>query len=125
MIGAVRKGLQLTHNNGILQIFLVCDAPSHGSQYYEGNYSDNFKEEVKKGELEDEFKKFKNLGYLDCHLECFKIRDSTNLMFKKIGEAWGKNFNVTDYLKPEDFAFRVVDTVISSILTTEASIRSS
>lgn len=47
MLGAIKKGLSFEHNNGILQIFLVCDAPSHGPQYYEGDYNDDYKESVK------------------------------------------------------------------------------
>lgn len=46
-------------------------------------------------------------------------------MFTKIGQAWGKNFHITPFMKPEDFKFKVVDTVISSILNTEASLRTS
>ena len=45
VLGAIKKGLGFTHNNGILQILLVCDAPSHGEQYYDPKnfHSDDFK----------------------------------------------------------------------------------
>lgn len=35
IIGAFKKAQQFTHKDGILQIFLICDAPSHGKAYYD------------------------------------------------------------------------------------------
>lgn len=46
VIGALRKACDLNHKGEMLQVFLICDSPSHGQQYYKESISDDHSDKI-------------------------------------------------------------------------------
>ncbi len=117
VIGGLSRVRDMTHGEGILQVIFVCDAPSHGKQYYDQDLPDDLKDEIEEEALENQLLKLKKLGYADTHFHCIKIGSVTDLMFEKMKEAWGEGFTLGNLAKPEEFLFEVVNQTLTSIKT--------
>lgn len=115
--GALDKAFTLSHKAPFLHIFLICDAPTHGSQYHDG-VSDSHKIQPERS-LENSLLKFKNIKSTTCHFTAIQITSQTKKMFDIMKKEFGPEMLVTEKKVPGDF----FETMLKSITSTIQSSR--
>ncbi|CAD8051061.1 unnamed protein product [Paramecium primaurelia] len=116
IVTALEQGLNLNisrHQDSILCTFLITDAPCHGIQYHSDNISDDYNYTVEPGYLENILLKYKEAKRLS-FFTCFKIRDSTDIMFQKMQDVF-PDILITRKSQPNDFPELVKFAIESSI----------
>ncbi|CAD8068087.1 unnamed protein product [Paramecium sonneborni] len=116
VIAGLKQGLKLNislHPNSILCTFLIADAPCHGKQYHNDNISDDQNDTVENQSLENVMKQYKDRKKFS-FFTCFKINDSTDIMFQKMQEQFPE-LMITKKSQPNDFPELVAFALESSI----------
>ncbi|CAD8064170.1 unnamed protein product [Paramecium sonneborni] len=119
VISGLKQGLKLNislHPDSILCTFLIADAPCHGKQYHHEDISDDLQDQIEPQSLENIMKQYKQVKKLS-FFTCFKIRDSTDLMFQKMQEGF-PDLIITRKSQPSDFPQLVTFALESSISIT-------
>lgn len=80
VIGALEEATKLDFYSKTCLIYLICDAPSHGWLYHDGNVSDNYPI-IEINSLETQIKKLKNLPNTNVYFTAFTLNTSTDKMF--------------------------------------------
>ena len=109
VLGALDEALKFEFWAKTCLIFLICDAPCHGSQYH-NNVFDKFKDQ-EINILERKMTKLRNLRSKNVFFNAFKIDKSTDKMFGIMKNYFGQNFTSTDTLIPAQFFDTMFDTM--------------
>mmetsp|Transcript_38788 Transcript_38788/g.28685 ORF Transcript_38788/g.28685 Transcript_38788/m.28685 type:complete len:86 (+) Transcript_38788:734-991(+) len=82
-------------------VFLICDAPTHGKQYYDETKvkSDYHIDKIENGSLEKTVLKFKE-KIPNLQFECITITNHTDKMFKMMQEAFPE-IKINDKIVPQ------------------------
>lgn len=115
--GALDFAFRLTHKSPTLHVFIICDAPTHGSQYHDNVLDDHSKQPERS--LENSLLKFKSIPGNTCYFTAIQLTTSTAKMFSIMKKEFGNNFIVTEKKLPEDF----FDTMLKSLTSTIESTR--
>jgi hypothetical protein len=92
ILGAMDKALEFDFYSKTCLIYLICDAPCHGTQYHDcGKYNDDYPDQPERV-LEYKIRNLAYQTFKNVYFTAFKINDSTDKMFDIMASSFGPKF---------------------------------
>ena len=91
LLGCLDKALKFNFQSKTVVIYLIADAPCHGTQYHDAVVGDDYPNQPA-GSLENKMKKLATMENKNVFFTAIKINDGTDKMFNIMQNSFGDRF---------------------------------